>query len=106
MTEFTVQMWQNPMAVLQASQAAASRMDGAVGRRRPPRRRPEGRAGDRAGARRPPLHATPAWSEEPVFDYLKQAYLLASRQAADLVAKAEGVDEATRTRAEFYTRPI
>jgi polyhydroxyalkanoate synthase len=45
-----------------------------------------------------------AWSEDPVFDYLKQAYLLASKQAADLVAKSEGIDEATRIRAEFYTR--
>ncbi len=45
-----------------------------------------------------------AWSEDPVFDYLKQAYLLASKQAADLVAKADGIDEATRTRAEFYTQ--
>ena len=45
-----------------------------------------------------------AWSEDPVFDYLKQAYLLAARQATDLVDKAEGIDEATRTRAEFFTQ--
>ena len=45
----------------------------------------------------------PAWSEDPVFDYLKQAYLLAARQAIELVAKAEGLDEATRTRVEFFT---
>jgi polyhydroxyalkanoate synthase len=46
----------------------------------------------------------PAWSDEPVFDYLKQAYLLASRQASDLVEKADGVDEETRTRALFFTQ--
>lgn len=46
----------------------------------------------------------PAWKEEPVFDYLKQAYLLASRQAVATVQKASGIDEATRTRAEFFTQ--
>lgn len=102
MTEFTAQMWRNPLAVLQASQAAASEwmeLWGAAARRAAghdvePVIAPE--RGDRR-------FMDAAWSEEPVFDYLKQAYLLASRQAADLVAKAEGVDDATRTRAEFYT---
>src|SRR5579875_2341520 len=32
----------------------------------------------------------PAWSEEPLFDYLKQAYLLTARRAEELVAGAEG----------------
>ncbi len=103
MTEFTVQMWQNPMAVLQASQAAASEwmeLWSATARRAAghdvePLIAPE--RGDRR-------FMDAAWSEEPAFDYLKQAYLLASKQAADLVTKAEGVDEATRTRAEFYTQ--
>lgn len=102
MTEFSVQMWQNPIAVLRASQAAASEwmeLWGAAARRATgqsvePLIAPE--RGDRR-------FMDAAWNDEPVFDYLKQAYLLASRQAADLVAKAEGVDEATRTRAEFYT---
>ncbi len=103
MAEFSVQLWSNPMAVLQASQAAASEwmeLWGASARRL-------------AGAEVEPVIAPergdrrfgdPAWSEDPVFDYLKQAYLLAAKQAADLVANAENVDEATRTRAEFYTR--
>ncbi len=46
----------------------------------------------------------PAWSEEPVFDYLKQAYLLATRRMVDLVENAEGLDEATRTRVLFFTQ--
>jgi polyhydroxyalkanoate synthase len=37
--------------------------------------------------------ADPAWSEEPIFDYLKQAYLLASKRMVDAVAGAEGLDE-------------
>ena len=102
MAEFTVQMWQNPLAVLQASQAAASEwmeLWGASARRLAgqevaPVIQPE--RGDRR-------FMDAAWSEDPVFDYLKQAYLLASKQASELVANAEGVDEATRTRAEFYT---
>ena len=103
MFDFTTQLWSNPMAVLQASQAAASEwaeLWGAAARRA-------------AGAEVEPVIAPergdrrfgdPAWSEDPVFDYLKQAYLLASRQAADLVGKTEGIDEATRTRAEFFTQ--
>ena len=55
MADFTVQLWSNPMAVLQASQAAASEwmeLWGAAARRAAGQR---GRAGDRARARRPPL---------------------------------------------------
>jgi polyhydroxyalkanoate synthase len=102
MADFTVQLWSNPLAVLQASQAAASEwmeLWGAAAQRA------AGQAVDpviapERGDRR---FGDPAWSEDPVFDYLKQAYLLASKQAAELVAKADGVDEATRTRAEFFT---
>ena len=103
MADFSVQLWSNPMAVLQASQQAASEwmeLWGAsasrlAGKNVDPVIAPE--RGDRR-------FGDAAWSEDPVFDYLKQAYLLASKQAADLVAKSEGIDEATRTRAEFYTR--
>ena len=102
MLDFSAQLWSNPMAVLQASQAAASEWTelwGAAARRAAggevePVIAPE--RGDRR-------FGDPAWSEEPVFDYLKQAYLLASRQATELVTKAEGIDDATRTRAEFFT---
>ena len=101
--EFTRQLWTDPVGVLQASQAAAAEwveLWGAAARRAggaavEPVIAPE--RGDRR-------FNEPAWSEEPVFDYLKQAYLLASRQATDLVEQAEGVDEATRTRALFFTQ--
>jgi polyhydroxyalkanoate synthase subunit PhaC len=47
----------------------------------------------------------PAWSEEPVFDYLKQAYLLAARQLQDFVAAAP-VDDATRAQVDFASRQM
>ena len=45
----------------------------------------------------------PAW-DEPLFDWLKQAYLLASKRTQALIAETEGLDEATRTRVEFFAR--
>lgn len=44
------------------------------------------------------------WTRLPFFDFLKQAYLVTSRWAADLVSKAEGVDEHTRHKANFYVQ--
>src|SRR5829696_5662962 len=48
----------------------------------------------------------PEWSENPIFDFLKQAYLITSRWAEDLVEDADGVDERTRHKAQFYLRQI
>jgi len=102
MLDFSAQLWSNPMAVLQASQAAASEWASlwSAAARRAAGQQVEPVIAPERGDRR---FGDPAWSEDPVFDYLKQAYLLASRQATDLVTKAEGIDEATRTRAEFFT---
>ncbi|MBU4040247.1 MAG: class I poly(R)-hydroxyalkanoic acid synthase [Alphaproteobacteria bacterium] len=47
----------------------------------------------------------PAWSDEPVYDWLKQAYLLAARQLQDFVATAP-VDEATRAQVDFASRQM
>ncbi len=49
--------------------------------------------------------ADPAWSEEPVYDYLKQAYLLAARQLQDFVAAAP-VDDETRAQVDFASRQM
>ncbi|MEA3045785.1 MAG: poly[(R)-3-hydroxyalkanoate] polymerase subunit PhaC, partial [Sphingomonadales bacterium] len=103
MVEFTTQLWANPLAVMQAGQAAASEwveLWGAAARRASGQEVEPVIAPERGDRR----FGDPAWSEDPVFDYLKQAYLLASRQAVDLVTSAEGIDEATRTRAEFFTQ--
>jgi polyhydroxyalkanoate synthase len=49
--------------------------------------------------------ADPAWSDEPVYDYLKQAYLLAARQLQEFVATAP-VDDATRAQVDFASRQM
>ncbi len=41
-----------------------------------------------------------------VFDFLKQAYLLTTRWAEDLVEKTEDIDDHTRHKARFYVRQI
>jgi polyhydroxyalkanoate synthase len=46
----------------------------------------------------------PAWEEDPIFDYLKQAYLLAAKRSLSMIENAEGLDEGTRTRVEFFTQ--
>jgi polyhydroxyalkanoate synthase subunit PhaC len=63
-------------------------------------RYPEPLAEPQRGDRR---FSDPAWSNEPLFDYLKQAYLLTARRAMELV-EGSALDEATRTRVEFFTR--
>jgi polyhydroxyalkanoate synthase len=47
----------------------------------------------------------PAWNDEPVYDYLKQAYLLAARQLQEFVAAAP-VDEETRAQVDFASRQM
>ena len=46
------------------------------------------------------------WSDNPYFDYWKQAYLLTSRWAEKLVETTDGVDDKTKARAEFYLRQL
>ncbi|MDH3637558.1 MAG: class I poly(R)-hydroxyalkanoic acid synthase [Gammaproteobacteria bacterium] len=44
------------------------------------------------------------WESSPVFDYIKQTYLLASRYIYDTVEQVEGLDEKTSQKVDFYTR--
>ena len=46
------------------------------------------------------------WSTNPVFDFIKQSYLITARWAEGLVQNAEGIDDHTRHKAEFYLRQI
>ncbi len=46
----------------------------------------------------------PAWEQSAVFDFIKQSYLLTSRWMQDVVRQTEGLDDATRTKVDFYTR--
>jgi polyhydroxyalkanoate synthase len=48
----------------------------------------------------------PEWSSNQFYDFLKQTYLLTSRWANQLVTEAEGLDQHTRQKAEFYVRQI
>ncbi|MBV9372378.1 MAG: alpha/beta fold hydrolase, partial [Alphaproteobacteria bacterium] len=100
---FAAHLFTHPQELLRAQQkavadwmslwsAAAARAGGAA---------PDPVAVPERGDRR---FSDPAWSEEPLFDYLKQAYLLTARRAMELVKGAEGLDEATRTKAEFFTQ--
>ena len=101
--EFAAHLFTNPAELLKAQQQAASdwmklwsnaaaRMTGA---------KPEPVAAPERGDRR---FNDPAWSEEPAFDFIKQAYLLAARRSLEMIENAEGLDEATRTRVEFFTQ--
>jgi polyhydroxyalkanoate synthase len=44
------------------------------------------------------------WDSSPVFDFIKQSYLLASRYVNDCAASAQGLDEKTAGKLDFYTR--
>jgi polyhydroxyalkanoate synthase len=53
-----------------------------------------------------PRFADKEWTENPFFDFLKQAYLISSAWASDMVAKADTVDNHTRHRAQFYLNQV
>lgn len=46
----------------------------------------------------------PAWNDHPLFDFVKQSYLLTSRYILELVARSDGLDAKTQQKVEFYTR--
>ncbi|WP_298162844.1 class I poly(R)-hydroxyalkanoic acid synthase [Brevundimonas sp.] len=46
----------------------------------------------------------PAWSENPMFDVMRQSYLVTSDWMNGLVSSVENVDPRTKRRAEFFTK--
>ncbi len=48
----------------------------------------------------------PEWTENPVFDFVKQAYLITTRWADGLVQQADDMDEHTKHKAKFYVRQL
>lgn len=48
----------------------------------------------------------PEWSSNPYFDFWKQAYLVTTHWAEDILQQTEGLDDATRRKAEFYLRQL
>ncbi|MEM9633918.1 MAG: class I poly(R)-hydroxyalkanoic acid synthase, partial [Pseudomonadota bacterium] len=50
--------------------------------------------------------ADPDWENNQFFDFIKQLYLITSKWAEDMVHDAQGLDEHTRHKAEFYVTQI
>jgi polyhydroxyalkanoate synthase len=50
--------------------------------------------------------ADPDWSQNPVFDVIKQSYLITSDWLNELVAGVEGVEPMTKRRVEFFTKML
>ncbi|HZZ87500.1 MAG TPA: class I poly(R)-hydroxyalkanoic acid synthase [Caulobacteraceae bacterium] len=50
--------------------------------------------------------ADPSWSENPVFDVIKQSYLITSDWLNELVGGVEGVEPLTKRRVEFFTKML
>ncbi|HSV03624.1 MAG TPA: class I poly(R)-hydroxyalkanoic acid synthase [Phenylobacterium sp.] len=48
----------------------------------------------------------PEWSDNPVFEVIKQSYLITSGWLNELVAGVEGVEPMTRRRVEFFTKML
>ena len=44
------------------------------------------------------------WRKNEIFDFIKQSYLLTANAMQDTVGKLQGLDDAERARAAFYTR--
>ena len=50
--------------------------------------------------------ADPAWRDNPYFDFIKQAYVLTTRWADELVKHADDLDPHDRDKAQFYLRQV
>ena len=44
------------------------------------------------------------WEENPVFDFIKQSYLMTSKWMIDSVRETDGLDDETARKVDFYTR--
>ena len=47
-----------------------------------------------------------AWRDNPFFDFIKQAYVLTTRWADDLVRRADELEPHSRDKAQFYLRQV
>jgi polyhydroxyalkanoate synthase len=50
--------------------------------------------------------ADPDWKANPYYDFIKQAYVLTTRWADDLVTRADDLDPHTRDKAAFYLKQV
>lgn len=101
--EMTAQMMTDPAKILEAQttlwknyldlwQNAALR---ATGQETDPLIEPE--AGDKR-------FKSEEWSQNQIFDYIKQSYLLTSNWVQDTVSEVDGLDDHTKKKVDFYTK--
>ena len=57
-----------------------------------------------AGQRKDRRFASPEWSENPVFETIKQSYLAISDQLLGTVEQIDGIDDETRQKLRFATK--
>ena len=96
-----------PAARARSADAAVRRLYERLGERHPARRPPRGATDDAVKPERGDKRfQDPEWGRNAFFDFLKQAYLVTSRWAADLVDHADGLDEHTRHKAGFYVKQV
>ena len=50
--------------------------------------------------------ADPEWRDNPLFEVMKQSYLLTANWLNDLVGRVEGVDPLNKRRVEFFTKML
>jgi polyhydroxyalkanoate synthase len=48
----------------------------------------------------------PDWASNPMFDMMKQSYLLSSNWLNSLMSEVEGVDPSAKRRVEFFTKML
>ncbi len=48
--------------------------------------------------------ASPAWRENPAFEFMRQSYLLSAQHILESVGALEGLDERSRSKAQFLTK--
>lgn len=89
LAEMQMQYWNNWMSLWQES---AKRLNG-----EPSKTLYEPQKGDRR-------FQSPLWSENPVFDFIKQSYLLTAQWSDKVVGNTEGLDDATRQKMAFMTK--
>jgi polyhydroxyalkanoate synthase len=61
-------------------------------------------AGEAPEASKDKRFKDPAWSENPMFDMMRQSYLVTSDWMNGLISSVEDVDPLTKRRAEFFTK--
>ncbi len=88
--EANINLWQQHM---QLWQKASGQLAGSA--------RGEATASPEPGDRR---FSHPDWQENPLFDFIKQSYLITARWLVDTMSGIEGIDDQTAHKVEFYTR--